>query len=125
MPLALLAVFCGAGSGACLRYGLGMWLNPLIGWLPLGTLAANLTGGFLVGVAVQSFAMTGAAPIWRLAAVTGFLGGLTTFSAFSAEVAEHLDLGHWQHGLGLAMMHLLGSVLLTLLGFFVARSWYG
>ncbi len=125
MPLALVAVFCGAGSGACLRYGLGLWLNPVISWLPLGTLVANLSGGFLVGMAVQSFALTGASPLWRLAAVTGFLGGLTTFSAFSAEVAEHLNIGQWQHGLALALMHLVGSVLLTLFGFFLARSWFG
>ncbi len=125
MPAALLAVFCGAGLGACLRYALGLWLNPLIQWLPLGTLAANLGGGFLVGVAVQGFALSGTDPIWRLTLITGFLGGLTTFSAFSAEVAEHLDLGHWQQGITLALAHLLGSVLLTLLGFWAARSWFG
>ncbi|MCB1605566.1 MAG: fluoride efflux transporter CrcB [Xanthomonadales bacterium] len=123
MPLAFLAVFCGAGLGACIRYALGLWLNPLIAWLPLGTLSANLGGGFLVGLAVQGFVLNGTPAIWRIAAVTGFLGGLTTFSAFSAEVAERLELGHWQQGLSLALLHLIGSVVLTLIGFWLARAW--
>jgi CrcB protein len=120
-PVALLVVFCGAGLGACLRYGFGLWLNPLWSALPLGTLTANLLGGFLVGLAVQGFALSGGSPLWRLALITGFLGGLTTFSAFSAEVAELLERGHLGQGAVIASMHLFGSLLLTLLGFALAR----
>ncbi|MCB1587750.1 MAG: fluoride efflux transporter CrcB [Xanthomonadales bacterium] len=124
-PLALLVVFLGAGCGACLRYGLGLWLNPLWTTLPLGTLCANLLGGFLVGCAVQGLALTGAAPLWRLALVTGFLGGLTTFSAFSAEVAEVLERGHLLQAGLIAGSHLIGSLALTLLGFGLARWVHG
>ena len=78
---ALLAVFVGAGLGACLRFALGEALNRLLPQLPLGTLAANLIGGYLVGVAIAFFAWrTDLSLLWRLALITGFLGGLTTFS---------------------------------------------
>jgi CrcB protein len=122
---ALVVVFCGAGVGACMRYGFGLWLNPIWPTFPLGTLTANLLGGILVGLAVQGFALSGASPLWRLALVTGFLGGLTTFSAFSAEVAELLERGHLVQAGLLAGLHLFGSLLLTLAGFAIARWAHG
>ena len=89
--VAVLAVFVGAGVGALLRWSLGGWLNPVFPTVPLGTLAANLGGGLLVGVASAFFSHhAGLAPEWRLLAITGFLGGLTTFSTFSAEVVTLL-----------------------------------
>jgi len=82
-----LAVFGGAGFGALLRWWLGGWLNPVFPTIPLGTLAANLIGGLLVGVASAFFTHnSGLAPEWRLLVITGFMGGLTTFSTFSIEV---------------------------------------
>lgn len=124
-PLAFGVVFIGAGCGACLRYAFGLWLNPIWPALPLGTLSANLLGGFLVGIAVQGLAISGAAPLWRLALVTGFLGGLTTFSAFSAEVAEVLERGHLLQAGLIAGSHVVGSIALTLAGFALARWVYG
>ena len=83
---ALAAVAVGSALGGCLRWGLSAWLNPRNASLPLGTLASNLIGGYLVGVAVAFFASNSAlSPEWRLFCITGFLGGLTTFSSFSAE----------------------------------------
>ena len=85
--------------------------------MPLGTLAANLIGGYLVGVAVALFqAMPELDPAWRLALITGFLGALTTFSSFSAEVVAMLGQGRYVLALGTAALHLLGSLLLTIAG---------
>ena len=98
---ALFAVFIGAGFGACLRFALGESLNRMLPAMPLGTLAANLIGGYLVGVAVAFFAWrTELSPLWRLALITGFLGGLTTFSTFSAEVINAFTRGEpgWEIG---------------------------
>ena len=112
--LAVLAVFSGAGLGACLRWVLSLWLNPLLPSMPLGTLAANLIGGLLVGVATAGFAqLPHLAPEWRLLLVTGFLGGLTTFSTFSAEVTSLLIRQQWAWALVAAGTHLIGSLLLT------------
>lgn len=119
---ALLAVFVGAGVGACVRFGLGEWLNRLLPQLPLGTLAANLVGGYLVGVAIASFAWrTDLSVLWRLALITGFLGGLTTFSTFSAEVINAFTRGEAGWALLIAVSHLAGSLLLTLLGLATVR----
>ncbi len=86
---AFLAIGVGAVLGAWLRYGLGLWLNPLFATVPLGTLAANLIGGYLIGVAVAVFHINvELSPELRLFFVTGFLGALTTFSTFSAEVVH-------------------------------------
>ena len=124
LPLgsALLAVFFGAGIGACLRYALGETLNRLLPQLPLGTLAANLIGGYLVGIAIGFFAWrTDLSLLWRLALITGFLGGLTTFSTFSAEVVNALTRGEPGWALAIAASHLAGSLVLTALGLATIR----
>jgi len=113
--IALISV--GAAAGAVLRWLLGVGINGLFPALPPGTLAANLIGGYLVGVAVESLSgSVGLAPELRLLVITGFLGGLTTFSTFSAEVTQLLQQGR----LGMAgteiAVHVFGSVALTFLG---------
>lgn len=114
--LSAIAVSMGAAIGALLRWRLSVWLNTG-GPLPLGTLAANLIGGYLVGVCVAVFqALPQLDPVWRLALVTGCLGGLTTFSSFSAEVVAMLQAQRYGLALGTAAAHLLGSLLLTLAG---------
>ena len=113
-----LAVSLGAALGACLRWQLGVWLNPLVLGVPLGTLAANLLGGYLVGVAVAVFHLhAGLAPALKLFAITGFLGGLTTFSTFSAEVVALLQRGEYGWGATVAGTHLAGSLVMTIAGF--------
>ena len=121
MPSAL-AICIGACVGALARWQLGLWLNPssvvLAGtMLPLGTLAANLIGGYLVGVCMAVFhAMPQLDPVWRLMLVTGFLGALTTFSSFSAEVVSMLMQQRYGLAISTAAIHLLGSLLLTVAG---------
>ena len=103
--------------GAWLRWGLGLWLNPSFSMMPLGTLAANLSGGYLIGLAIAFFAQhPGLPPEWRLFAITGFLGALTTFSTFSAEVFTLLGRGQIGWGMLVSGAHLLGSLALTGLG---------
>jgi CrcB protein len=112
----VLAICIGASFGALARWGLGLWLNPGT-LLPWGTLAANLIGGYLVGVCVAVFqALPNLDPVWRLALVTGFLGALTTFSSFSAEVVGMLEQQRYALAFGTAALHLLGSLLLTIAG---------
>ncbi len=119
--MAMIAV--GATVGAWLRWGLSHWLNPRIADFPLGTLSANLIGGYLVGIAVAFFSANSTiAPEWRLLAITGFLGGLTTFSTFSAEVILLLQEDRLPMALVLALVHLLGSLALTALGFATYRA---
>jgi len=121
--LAVLAVFFGAGFGALLRWALSLWLNPVSPLMPLGTLASNLIGGLLVGAASAFFAQhTQLPPEWRLVAITGFLGGLTTFSSFSAEVVTLLMRHEYGWALGTASLHLFGSLILTGLGFALAQA---
>lgn len=116
-PYAFLAVGVGAALGAWLRWGLGLWLNPALTELPLGTLAANLVGGYLIGLAVAFFMQyPGLSPEWRLLVITGFLGGLTTFSTFSAETVTLLARGQYAWSAGLIAAHLGGSLLMTVLG---------
>jgi fluoride exporter len=116
------AVGIGAALGAWLRWGLSIWLNPRQPEFPLGTLASNLVGGYLVGLAVAWFMARGdLPPEWRLFVITGFLGGLTTFSTFSAEVTQLLSRGEYASGLALAAVHLMGSLLLTAAGFATFR----
>lgn len=113
-----LAVGIGAALGAWSRWLLGIFLNPLFIMLPLGTLAANIIGGYLIGVAVGIFHLNHGLPAeLRLFAITGFLGGLTTFSTFSAEVVERLLAHQLGWALALAGVHLIGSLLATYLGF--------
>jgi fluoride exporter len=118
--LSVVAICLGACAGALARWGLSLWLNPAEGAMPsvpLGTLAANLIGGYLVGVCVGVFqALPQLDPAWRLLLVTGFLGALTTFSSFSAEVVALLQNQRYALALGTAAMHLVGSLLLTVAG---------
>lgn len=119
---AFLAIGIGAASGAWLRWGLGIFLNPVFPTLPLGTLAANLLGGFLMGMAMQ-FLLEHALlpPELRLAITTGFWGGLTTFSTFSAETVTLLLRGEYLWTLAIVLVHVIGSVTMTLLGILVMR----
>jgi CrcB protein len=122
---AVLAICGGACVGALARWQLGLLLNTG-GLLPWGTVAANLGGGYLIGICVAVFqALPDLDPAWRLALVTGFLGALTTFSTFSAEVVSMLMQQRYALALGTAALHLLGSLLLTIAGiktasFFIA-----
>jgi CrcB protein len=114
--LAVLAICVGACVGALARWGLGLWLNPG-GLIPWGTVAANLLGGYLVGVCVATFQqLPQLDPVWRLLLVTGFLGALTTFSTFSAEVVAMLQHERYLRAFGTAALHLFGSLLLTVAG---------
>ena len=113
----LLAISIGATLGATLRWILGLWLNAMFPTLPPGTLAANLLGGYLIGLAVAFFAShPNLSPLWRLLVITGFLGGLTTFSTFSAEVTTLIQQGRILWAAGEIGMHVLGSLLMTMLG---------
>jgi len=114
---AIAAVSVGSSLGALLRWWLGASLNAHFPPIPPGTLAANLIGGYVVGVAVAFFATyTAIAPEWRLLVITGFCGGLTTFSTFSAEVVTLLQQGRASWALAAAAAHLGGSLLMTLAG---------
>jgi CrcB protein len=111
------AISVGASLGALLRWWLATRLNSIFPTLPPGTLAANLVGGYIIGVAIAFFAVTpGWSPEWRLFVITGFCGGLTTFSTFSAEVVILLQQGRALPALSLAAVHLLGSVAMTFAG---------
>ena len=113
----ILSVFIGAGLGACLRWWLGLRLNALFPLIPPGTLAANLIGGYIIGVAVAFFAFKAQIPTEaRLFVITGFCGGLTTFSTFSAEITALLQQGRVLWALGAAATHLVGSILMTFAG---------
>ena len=121
--LAFMAVFGGAGLGALLRWWLGGWLNPLFPTIPLGTVAANLIGGLLVGVASAFFGLHGSlAPEWRLLIITGFMGGLTTFSTFSVEVVALLQRQEYGWAISAAGLHLFGSLALTTIGIAAANA---
>lgn len=112
-----IAIGIGAASGAWLRWGLGLWLNPTLPELPAGTLAANLLGGYLIGLAVAFFMQhPGLSSEWRLFVITGFLGGLTTFSTFSIETVTLLMRGQYAWGMVIIAAHLGGSLMMTLLG---------
>ncbi len=115
--LPAIAICIGACVGALARWRLGLWLNHPGSWMPWGTLAANLLGGYLVGACVATFqALPQLDPLWRLLLITGFLGALTTFSTFSAEVIAMLQNERYALALGTAALHLFGSLLLTVAG---------
>jgi CrcB protein len=114
---AAFTIALGASIGALARWRLGLWLNTEGAVLPWGTLAANLVGGYLVGICVAIFqALPELDPAWRLALVTGFLGGLTTFSSFSAEVVGMLVQQRYLLAAGTTGVHLFGSLALTVCG---------
>lgn len=118
----LLAIGVGAVLGAWLRWALSYWLNPRLEQLPLGTLSANLIGAYLIGIALAAFSAHPAlAPTWRLIIITGFLGGLTTFSTFSAESVMLLQAGQWTTALLHTALHLAGSLIATFVGIATVR----
>ncbi len=121
----LLAVGGGAAAGAWLRWGLGAMLNPVFPTLPLGTLAANLVGGLLMGVAMEFLTRHAVLPPEaRLLVTTGFLGGLTTFSTFSAEIVTLLVRREYLWGSIAVAAHVAGSIAMTVLGLVAARALY-
>ena len=120
------AVGLGAALGAWLRWIFGIVLNPLFSSIVLGTLAANIVGGYLIGVAVEMFARHGnLPPEWRLFVIVGFLGGLTTFSSFSAEAVELLSDRDFLWSFMLVASHLLGSLAMTYLGMLTVKAVQG
>ena len=126
MAAQLAMIALGATLGAWMRWGLSLWLNPRVAQFPLGTLASNLIGGYLIGIAVAWFSAHPAlTPEWRLFVITGFLGGLTTFSTYSVEVVQLLQSGRLAMAGVLALIHLTGSLLLTILGFATYRTLAG
>ena len=123
--VSIAAVGGGAAIGAWLRWGLSYALNPITPTLALGTAAANLIGGLLMGSAMElTTRHVLVAPEMRLLIMTGFLGGLTTFSAFSGEVAALLARREWMWSALTISLHVIGSVALTLLGIVIARAFF-
>lgn len=117
MWLSIIAIFCGAGLGALLRAGFNLATASLATTLPLGTFISNMVGGYLIGIAVAFFGNNPSlSPEWKLFIITGFLGGLTTFSSFSAEVVGFMQRGEMTWALGTALLNLFGSLALTFLG---------
>lgn len=120
---AFAAVGAGAVLGAWARWGLGAWLNPMSANLPLGTLLVNVAGGYLIGLAVAYFdSHASLSPEWRLFCITGFLGAMTTFSAFSAEAMQLLQAEKYLAAALHSGAHLLGAILATILGFASYRA---
>jgi CrcB protein len=120
---AFLAVGLGAAVGAWMRWGLSLWLNPVLPSLPLGTLSANLIGGYLIGLATGYFTLVAhLAPEVRLLVITGFLGGLTTFSTFSAESVSLIARQQYGWALSHMLGHLLGSLAMTGLGLWTVST---
>lgn len=115
--ISVAGIICGASAGALLRWGLGLWLNPLSPHLQYGTLAANWLGCLLMGMLMHALAQD----TYRLLIVTGFLGSFTTLSAFSAETLEKLLQGRWQQALLLLVLHSAGGVFCTLIGWLFWR----
>lgn len=123
-PFSFIAIAAGAVLGAWLRWGLGLWLNAHAARMPWGTLAANLAGGYLVGLVLGLLALNPHWPDWvRLAVITGFLGALTTFSTFSAETVALLHAGRLATALGYAGLSLFGSFALTAAGLATVELW--
>lgn len=113
----ILVIALGAATGSVLRWLLGLRLNSLFPTIPPGTLAANLIGGYIIGIAIAYFASApNIAPEWRLLIVTGFCGGLTTFSTFSAETLILIQQGRFGIAAGAIALHVSGSLLMTFAG---------
>lgn len=126
MLYSVLAIAGGAACGALLRWYLGMQLNTLFPNIPPGTLLANLLGGYLIGLAIMFFSQTtGLAPEWRLFVITGFMGALTTFSTFSAEMVTLVRAGRYWWAISGIVVHVGGSLVMTLagMGTFVFIRW--
>ncbi|GAB3422251.1 fluoride efflux transporter CrcB [Massilia agilis] len=122
-PLSWLAVGVGAAIGAWLRWGLAVWLSDVHAHVQVGTLTANLAGGYLIGIGLAFFSShPGLSPEWRLFAITGFLGGLTTFSSFSGEAMMLLQRGQYGWALGHSALHLLGSIGCCIAGYATFRA---
>jgi CrcB protein len=123
MWLSTLAIFFGAGLGALIRAGFNVLTASAASIIPLGTLISNMVGGYLVGLALAFFGSNpNLSPEWRLLIVTGFLGGLTTFSSFSAEVVIFMQRGEFGWAIGTALLHLVGSLVLTFLGIWTFQT---
>ena len=121
--LTFIVIGGGAALGAWCRWGLSLWFNPWFAGLPLGTLAANGLGALLMGMCLALFGHFADLPAWiKLGLTTGFLGGLTTFSTFSAEISAMLLSGQWLGGALAIMLHVLGSLVLTIAGLLLTRS---
>ena len=121
--LSPIAVAGGAGIGALIRWIFGLALDAIFLAIPLGTLLANVLGGFLMGLVIGSIDQFQTLPLeWRLALTTGFLGGLTTFSTFSGETLNHLLRQQWGWAGALVFVHVAGSILAALLGVVVIRA---
>lgn len=117
MMYSIAAIVSGAGIGALLRWFLGLKLNTLYPAIPLGTLGANILGGYMIGIAIAFFATnTSLSPEWKLFVITGFLGGLTTFSTFSAEIVTAIQEGRLSHAAMGVLLHVGGSLIMTFLG---------
>jgi len=118
----VVSISLGSAVGALLRWQLGVQLNSLFPVLPLGTLAANLIGGYIIGLAIDYFAQAPhLSPELRLLVITGFCGGLTTFSTFSAEVATRLQEGQLLWAMGVVAIHVTGSLMMTFAGLATAQ----
>lgn len=117
MIYSIVAIVSGAGIGALLRWFLGLKFNSLYSAIPMGTLSANILGGYLIGIAIAFFSTnTALSPEWRLFIITGFLGGLTTFSTFSAEIVTAIQEGRLSHAAMGVILHVGGSLIMTFLG---------
>lgn len=120
--LQILVVSIGAACGALLRWQTGLWLNMRWSGFPLGTLLVNCVGGLLIGVTLAWFSRAPPNELIRLLLVTGFLGGLTTFSSFSGETLFLLQRGQFGLALFHAVAHLLGALACAALGYWVVRA---
>lgn len=121
--LGAMAVSVGAFIGACLRWGLGVWFSSVQWAFPLATLVANLGGAYMVGLSVGFFsANEHLSAQWRLFIITGFLGGLTTFSTFSLEAMQLIQKGDWQWAMMHSALHLVGSIVFCFAGFYTWRA---
>ncbi|MFC5431835.1 fluoride efflux transporter CrcB [Paraburkholderia denitrificans] len=117
MYLSILSVGIGGALGSLMRWMLSLRLNAVFPYLPLGTLASNVIAGYIIGVAVAFFArVPNLSPDWRLFIITGLMGGLSTFSTFSAEVVSHLQQGRYGWALGEIAIHVCSSLVMTILG---------